>query len=72
MREIQRARVRLRSLNPPQLVANVDIGTDVNMASLNHAIDGPLARVAQALGADDIDTELRVRFVDPAGARRVQ
>ncbi len=71
-RGIQRARVRLQSLNPPQLVANVDIGTDVDMALLDRAVDGPLIRVAQALGVDDIDAELRVRFVDRPSTGRVQ
>ena len=69
---VSAVRVRLRSLRPARLLAAVDMSVATDAATLCRSFDGPLARTSRALGVDDVEAEVRVRFVDASTTSRVQ
>jgi hypothetical protein len=69
---VRAARVRMRSLRPVRLLAVVDMSADSDATAVARSLDGPFARAARALGVDDVDAEVRVRFVDSSATPRVQ
>lgn len=69
---VTKARVRLTELGSvTQLVAVVDVEVDRDLRQVAAALEQPLSRLAESIGSDATDAELRFRFTSDTKSARV-